>query len=90
MTDEEELKRQSLLLQSLEGNEAFRLWRTEICDRVIEQVEYLLAGSDTLSEPVLRANVKLKYLLKDAFYGVFERIRATNENDKELEKSEQQ
>lgn len=88
MTEDEELRRQSLLIQSLEHNEAFLLWRREVCDPMVDQVEYLLAGSDELSEPVLRANVKLKYLLKDVLYRMFDRVRAVNENERDLESQE--
>lgn len=84
MTEEEsdELKRQSLLLESLSTNEAFRIWRQDICEPTLNQIDALLAGSDDLPEAVVRANVKLRYLVKDIFYDVFERIRVVNDQDR--------
>jgi hypothetical protein len=82
MTTEEEaeLKRQGQLIASLEHNEAFILWRKEIADPVLEQIGMKLAQSDQLSEQVLRANVLLQYLVKDLFYGMFDRIRVANQD----------
>lgn len=81
VAEQEELKRQSHLLESLTHNEAFRLWRSEVVDPMITRIDYLIADSDTLSEPVLRANVKLRYLLKDACYELFERVQVSNAQD---------
>lgn len=85
MTTEEdnELQRQSLLLESLQHNEAFRLWRAEVCDPTLEQIGMLLANSDNLSEEVLRANVKLQYLMRDIFYKIFDRVKVANDQERE-------
>jgi len=80
---DEELKRQSLLLESLAHNEAFLLWRKEIVEPMLTKLEFLIADSDTLSEPVLRANVKLRYLLQDALYTMFDRVKVVNEQERE-------
>lgn len=84
MTDaeSEELKRQSLLLETLNSTEAFRIWRKDICEPTLTQIDALLAGSDDLPEAVVRANVKLRYLVQDIFYDVFERIRVVNDQDR--------
>lgn len=79
--EEKELARQSALLESLEHTEGFRIWRKEVCDAVVERLEAELAASDSMSEQVLRAKVQLKYLLKDCFYGVFERVKAVNDQE---------
>lgn len=80
--EQEELRRQSLLLESLEHNEAFRLWRKEVIDPMVVRLDYLIADSDQLTEPILRANVKLRYLLLDATRHMFDRVRASNEQDR--------
>lgn len=82
--EQDALKQQAILLESLASNEAFKLWRREVCDPTLEQIGMLLANSDALSEEVLRANVKLQYLLKDIFYAIFERVRAVNDQEREL------
>lgn len=81
---DDELKRQSLLLESLKHNEAFILWRSEVCTPTLEQIEMLLANSDQLSEEVLRANVKLQYLLKDLFYRIFDRVAVANDQERDI------
>lgn len=82
--EDAELRRQSLLLESLMHSEAFKLWRTEICDKTLQQLEFSLAQSDTLSAEVLRANVKTHYFLKEMFYRVFDSVKAANDQEKEL------
>lgn len=85
MTDEEsnELKRQSLLLEELNKIEGFRIWRKEVIEPVLDQIDALIANSDALSEPVLRAKVQLRYLVKDLFYGIFDRVKASNDVERE-------
>lgn len=85
MEDDKELSRQSRLLEQLEGNEAFRLWRSEVCDPMLAQLDMALASSDGMPEATLRAKVQLRYLVRDLFYGIFSRVRAANERDRELE-----
>lgn len=88
MTTEEdaELKRQSKLLESLEGMEAFRLWRKEIVDPQIAMLEAKLVQSEQQSEAVLRGTILARYLLQDVFHSVFDRIKVTNEQDREINK----
>lgn len=87
MTNEEEdkeLKRKAILLESLHHNEAFKVWRAEVCEPTIDRIDILLAGADNLEESVVRANVKLRYLLKDMFYTVFEQVKAANDRERDL------
>lgn len=86
--EDKELQRQSLLLESLVHNEAFILWRKEIVLPVIELIEMKITQQEALSEAVLRGNVIAKHLITDAFYKVFDQIKATNDQDRELNKSE--
>lgn len=81
--EDEELQRQAKLLESLEGLESFRLWRNEVITPILDQLDAKLANSDTMSEAVVRANVLLRYLVKDTFYQVFERVKVANQQEKE-------
>lgn len=80
----EELVRQGLLLEQLEHTEGFRIWRKSVCEPVLEQLDMVIAQSDSLSEPVLRAKVQLRYLLKDMFYDFFERVKSVNDQDRDI------
>lgn len=82
MEDKDEMERQALLVQSLEGNEAFRIWRKDMVDPIIELLEMKLARSEEMSEAMLRGNILAKYILKDIFYDVFSRLRASNQQNK--------
>lgn len=81
--EDEEQKRKALLLEQLEGLEGFRIWRKELVEPVLEQLDIKLASSDQMPEAVLRANVLLRYLIRDTFYGIFDKIKIANQQERE-------
>lgn len=73
------------LLESLEATEAFRIWRTEVADPVLLQLEGILKGSDALAEAELRGSLKHYFSVKGMFYEIFDNVRTQNDQIRQEE-----
>jgi len=87
LTPEEEAQarydRVSALMVKLSQSEEFQIWRDEVCQPLLTQLEDKLRNSDTLDEATLRGSLKHYFSEKYRFYDVFEIARTNIELNEE-------
>lgn len=85
LNDEEKLaeehRRRVRLIDQLQHNEAFQLWRDIVAKPQLEAIEVYLKESDSMSEAVLRGTIKNYFTMKFLFEDVFSQARAQIELD---------
>jgi hypothetical protein len=73
-------------MKRLNKNEDFTVWRDQVAKPLLDQWELAMANADSLSEVILRANLKHYNTLKTLFYTWFENIEAQPKIEREINK----